>query len=200
MLTTDLSEFGIRELDTAQALLEQLKGSNIDGGSNLKIMFNNSSGVVFLGNDEGQSFLLGDNEDSALVELLSDDYGRDYCENTDLRYSGNSTEQEYHNANLLYREYVELCAVTEDYSEQGIKDALESLDDMDTEIIQAMRGIESLEIESDGHTALTEGDAEALAEVYQQVAEATGTDPVNDTGIKESIVVAINNLKVALEQ
>jgi hypothetical protein len=52
--TTNLSDFGHREREIARELLEQWNNGNLPGDfseDNVKIMFNRSSGDVFLTND-----------------------------------------------------------------------------------------------------------------------------------------------------
>ena len=67
-VTTDLNKFGYIELTKAIELLTTLKdgkiensGNDFDINSELKLMFNTGSDFVFLGNEEGQSYLINEN-------------------------------------------------------------------------------------------------------------------------------------------
>lgn len=72
--TTNLAEFGYRELDMAGDLLKAIKnGLPVDFNDNdITVMFNKNSGMVFLTNSDYQVAILNDDE---LVSFYSTPYG-----------------------------------------------------------------------------------------------------------------------------
>ena len=65
MNTTDLSKFGYREYDMAADLLKALSEGNIlddFNGDEIQLMFNPSSGFVFLTNSEYQVAMMNDDK------------------------------------------------------------------------------------------------------------------------------------------
>lgn len=62
-VTDDLSQFGYRELEIAGKLLLQVK--DIDDSGELKVYFNNESGVVFLSDSDIRVWVLDGNDDIA---------------------------------------------------------------------------------------------------------------------------------------
>lgn len=71
--TTNLAEFGYRELDMAGDLLKAIKnGLPVDFNDNdITVMFNKNSGMVFLTNSDYQVAILNDDE---LVSFYSTPY------------------------------------------------------------------------------------------------------------------------------
>lgn len=67
MITKDLSKFGFCELIEASNILKALAEGNIHEKSefpkNIELNFNQNSGFVFLGDEEGDSWVLNDNNE-----------------------------------------------------------------------------------------------------------------------------------------
>lgn len=67
IVTSDLSQFGYRELELAQrtlkAYVDSNMGANLKIGEGLKICFNRNSGFVFLSDEDLRTFVLNGKEE-----------------------------------------------------------------------------------------------------------------------------------------
>lgn len=70
IVTSDLTEFGYRELDMAADLLKAYANNKntVDFGDNVNVFMNKNSGYVFLSDEDGKTGVL---EDDEVVEFYS---------------------------------------------------------------------------------------------------------------------------------